>query len=59
MFTYVRLYPTLLNSVSIWVQNTAYWGTPLIEVMTNGDWSQDMAMLAILYLNTGYGNITY
>jgi hypothetical protein len=36
------------NIISVWVQNTAFWGAPLIEVSTNGTWYHNTAMSATL-----------
>jgi hypothetical protein len=37
-----------LNDISVWIENTAWWGTPVIEVLTNGSWYQDTAMSQFL-----------
>ena len=42
-----------MNTVGIWIQNTAWWGNPLIEVSTNGSWYQDTNMSSNLP-NTGW-----
>jgi hypothetical protein len=42
-----------VNRVSIWVKNTAYWGTPMVEVSTTGDWFQNQASSETLP-NTGW-----
>ena len=42
-----------LNEVSVWIENTAWWGTPVIEVLTNGSWYQETAMSQFLP-NTGW-----
>jgi hypothetical protein len=42
-----------VNRVSIWVQNTAYWGTPIVEANTNNDWFQNQAVSETLP-NTGW-----
>jgi hypothetical protein len=42
-----------VNKVSVWVNNTAYWGTPMVEASTNGDWFQNQAVSATLP-NTGW-----
>jgi hypothetical protein len=47
----VFLCPTLsnpLNEVQVWVENTAYWGNPLIEVLTNGTWTNSHAVSTML-----------
>jgi hypothetical protein len=31
------------NNVDIWVRSTAYWGQPIVEVVTNGTWEQSTA----------------
>ena len=44
-----------MNYVSVWVQNTAYWGRPLIEVSTNGLYYRDGFLLVSTALpNTGW-----
>ena len=42
-----------VNKVSIWVKNTSYWGTPMVEVNTNNDWFQNQAVSETLP-NTGW-----
>jgi hypothetical protein len=32
----------------VWVQSTAWWGNPMIEVATNGEWYQDVGMASAL-----------
>ena len=42
------------NFVSVWVQNTAYWGSPLITCETNGIWYRDGFLFSSTTLpNTG------
>jgi hypothetical protein len=41
------------NTLTVWVQNTAYWGKPMITVDTNGTWYAQPAMSATLP-NTGW-----
>jgi hypothetical protein len=52
----VYLVPSIsspIDYVEIWVQNTSWWGNPLIEVSTNGTWYQNTAMTTALP-NTGW-----
>ena len=42
-----------VNRVSVWVQNTSYWGTPMVEVNTTNDWFQNQAVSETLP-NTGW-----
>ena len=37
-----------LNKLTVWVENTSWWGNPMIEVATNGEWYQDTGMASIL-----------
>ena len=42
-----------LNKVTVWVESTPYWGTPMITVQTNGMWFTRSDKSATLP-NTGY-----
>jgi hypothetical protein len=42
-----------VNRVSIWVENAAYWGTPMVEASTTNDWFQNQAVSETLP-NTGW-----
>ena len=42
-----------LTKLTVWVENTSWWGNPLIEVTTNGTWYQDTAMSSI-FPTTGF-----
>jgi hypothetical protein len=46
-----------LNEVSVWIENSAWWGTPVIEVLTNGTWYPETAMSQFLP-NYWLGSIT-
>jgi hypothetical protein len=37
-----------LNEVSVWIENSSWWGTPVIEVLTSGTWYQETAMSQFL-----------
>ena len=42
-----------LKKLTVWVQNTSWWGNPLIEVTTAGSWYQDTSMSSVL-ATTGF-----
>ena len=47
-----------LTKLTVWVENTAWWGNPMIEVSTNGTWYQDTAVSQFMP-STGYVRLPF
>ena len=50
--------PFIFNKLTAWVENTAWWGNPMIDVATNGTWYQDTAVSQFMP-STGYVRLPF